>query len=408
MASNLRSSKRKITDFFYTNLQAKKRLMKNCAERGQIENIFAKFPILSEEIFGLLDYKTLAICKEVDRNWFETLNNQRIYWIQMIHKSTSENFRKDWMLTVNKVPLESLKKLAELAWKYSHKNESPLLQIVAQHGETDLFKFVVGKIGYKHSKLRHLDDNTPLHIAADKGHLDICKFIIDQVDDKNPQNKKGSTPFHNAALWVDPEEEGNLCRGHFEICQLIFESIGHKNPADNNGITPFHLAALTNLEICQMIIDNVEDKNPASKAGKTPLHLAAGVGGDFETCKLIIDKIEVKNPEANNGSTPLHIAAKEGYFEVFKLIFDKIEIKNPRSEKGITPLHSSANYGHLEICKLICSSIQDKNPVDNRGRIPLDLAIASSVKNKLKEEVVQYEKNLKVIHFLIGEIYLQS
>ena len=106
MASNLRSSKRKITDFFYTNLQAKKRLMKNCAERGQIENIFAKFPSLSEEIFGLLDYKTLAICKEVDRNWFETLNNQRIYWILLIQKSTSEKFRKQWMLAINKALLK--------------------------------------------------------------------------------------------------------------------------------------------------------------------------------------------------------------------------------------------------------------------------------------------------------------
>ena len=152
MASNLRSSKRKITDFFDANPQSKKRLMKNRAERGQIENIFARFPNLSEEIFGLLDYKTLARCKEVERNWFQTLNNQRIYWIQMIHKSTSENFRKDWMLAVNKVPLESLKKVAELARNNTDKKESPLLHIVAQLGEIDLFKFVAGKIGYKHSK----------------------------------------------------------------------------------------------------------------------------------------------------------------------------------------------------------------------------------------------------------------
>ena len=79
MASNLRSSKRKITDFFDTNPQAKKRLMKNRAERGQMEEIFQRFPNLSEEIFGLLDYKTLAGCKEVNRNWYDALNNQRIY-----------------------------------------------------------------------------------------------------------------------------------------------------------------------------------------------------------------------------------------------------------------------------------------------------------------------------------------
>ena len=410
------ATKRKITDYFDTKPQAlfpifsmppaKRRVTKNYATRGQIEEIFARFPNLSEEIFGLLDYKTLARCNKVDRNWFETLNNQRIYWIQTIQKSISEKFFKDWMLAVNKVSLETLKKLAELAWKYSCKNQSPLLHIVAQHGETDLFKFVVGKIGYKHSKDMH--DNTPLHIAAEEGHLDICKFIIDQVDDKNPQNKKGRTPFHNATLWKDPEVEGNFCRGHFGICKLIFESIGYQNHGDNDGITPLHYVAATgNLEICQMIIDKLEDKNPGSNTGKTPLHLLAKYG-DYEMCKLIIDKVQIKNPAANNGSTPLHTAAKEGNFEVFKLIFDIVEVKNPRKPNGTTPLHNAANHGHLEICKLICSSIQDKNPVDNRGETPLNLALRSSVLNKLKQEIASYEKDLKVIYFLIGENNLQN
>lgn len=281
------AAKRKITDFFDTNPQAKKSLMKNRAERGQMEEIFERFPNLSEEIFGLLDYKTLASCKEVDRNWFETLNNQRIYWIQMIHQSTSEKFRKDWMLSVNKTPFETLKKLAELAQNNTEKQKSSLLQIVAALGEIDLFKFVVGKIGYKHYKDAHFYNTTPLHIAAHKGHLDICKFIIDQVDDKNPQDKKGSTPFHGATLWKDPEEEENFCQGHFEICQLMFESIGLKNPADNGGSTPLHYAAVTgNLEICQMIVDKVEDKNPGNKFGRTPLHLAARAG-NYEVCKLM-------------------------------------------------------------------------------------------------------------------------
>ena len=156
------ATKRKITDYFDTKPQplfpifsmppAKRRVTKNYATRSQIEEIFARFPNLSEEIFGNLDYKTLARCNKVDRNWFQTLNNQRIYWIQMIHKSTSENFRKDWMLAVNKVPIESLKKLAKLARNNTDKKESPLLHIVAQLGEIDLFKLVVEKLGYTHSK----------------------------------------------------------------------------------------------------------------------------------------------------------------------------------------------------------------------------------------------------------------
>ena len=362
------ASKRKITDYFDANPQANKRLMKNRAERGQIENIFARFPNLSEQIFGLLDYKTLARCNKVDRNWFQTLNCQRIYWIKMIHKSTSEKFCKDWMLAVNKAPFETLKKLAKLARKCSPKNELPLLHTVAKVGETDLFKFLVGKIGYKHEKGSCFWDNTPLHVAAFRGRFEIYEFIMgqSQIHDKNPQNKHGSTPFHYASRG---EAKKNHHR-HFEVCQLIFESIGHKNPSDKNGITPLHHAATVgNLNICQMIIEKIEEKNPGE----------------------------------NDGSTPLHVAAKRGHFEIFKLIFDKIEVKNPRNQDGITPLHNAAKHGHLEICKLICSSIQEKNPFDNRGDTPIDLAMFSSVKNKLKQEFVLYEKNLDVIHFLIGE-----
>ena len=359
---------RKITDYFDTKPQFKKRV-KSHAERGQIENIFVRFPHLSEEIFGLLDYKTLATCNQINRNWFATLNNQRIYWMLMIQKSTCEKFTKEWMLAVNKAPFENLKKLAELAQKYSHKVSDKryfsLLHTVANAGEIELFQFIVNKIGYKHFSDENVRESTPLQIAASKGNFDICKFIIDQVDDKNPQNKYGWTPFHYATL-----------NGQFEICQLIFNFIGHKQPKDYNGVTPFHIAArLGNLEICQMIID----------------------------------KIEVKNPGKNNGSTPLHEAAKKGYLDIFKLIFEKIEAKNPRNQDGITPLHNAAKHGHLEICKLIFqSTLEVKNPVDNRGATPIDLALASSVKNKQRQEAALYEKDLKVIYFLIGENNLQN
>ena len=48
--------------------------------------------------------------------------------------------------------------------------------------------------------------NTPLHIAARSGNLSICKLIMDNVTDKNPENKFGLRPLHNAAAL-----------GHFEV-----------------------------------------------------------------------------------------------------------------------------------------------------------------------------------------------
>ena len=46
-----------------------------------------------------------------------------------------------------------------------------------------------------------------------------------EVQDKNPKDEDGLTPFHVAA--------GN---GHTEICRLIFNSVKEKNPKDPFGI----------------------------------------------------------------------------------------------------------------------------------------------------------------------------
>ena len=72
--------KRKITDYFKP---------KHVAKKGQMQNLITRFPQLTEEIFGLLDYQTLVKCRGVNENWYNAVTNQRIYWIQMINKYTN-------------------------------------------------------------------------------------------------------------------------------------------------------------------------------------------------------------------------------------------------------------------------------------------------------------------------------
>ena len=36
---------------------------------------------------------------------------------------------------------------------------------------------------------------TPLHFAAYEGHLEICRLLIENIDNKNPANHDGETPF---------------------------------------------------------------------------------------------------------------------------------------------------------------------------------------------------------------------
>ena len=49
-----------------------------------------------------------------------------------------------------------------------------------------------------------------------------------------------------------------------------------KNPADKNGWTPLHEAAENGHGlICTLILENVEDKNPRDIKGRSPLDVAA-------------------------------------------------------------------------------------------------------------------------------------
>ena len=41
---------------------------------------------------------------------------------------------------------------------------------------------------------------TPLHWAADNGHLYVYQYLIRNVEDKNPQNREGSTPLQYAGM----------------------------------------------------------------------------------------------------------------------------------------------------------------------------------------------------------------
>ena len=103
--------------------------------------------------------------------------------------------------------------------------------------------------------------------------------------DKNPRNRRGETPFHEAA------EEG-----HYEVCKLIIENVLDKNPRDNNGNTPLHMAAFWgHLNTCTLIVEKGRKKNPVNNDGETPYDLALmgkeELENEFsEICNFLIDE----------------------------------------------------------------------------------------------------------------------
>ena len=77
---------------------------------------------------------------------------------------------------------------------------------------------------FKHAIMR-TDNNFPdgpfgLHAAlfmvAQKGHTEVCKVIVDILEDKNPSDNTGVTPFHHAAE-----------KGHVDICKILMKNLAN-------------------------------------------------------------------------------------------------------------------------------------------------------------------------------------
>ena len=177
---------------------------------------------------------------------------------------------------------------------------------------------------------------TPLHHAARWGSVEACKLIMDKLDNKTPLSSRGGpqvSPLYYAVcnghlevcrFILENGGTGNLDYllrdaahiGYLDICILIMERLEDKNPRDTSGVTPFHLAANAGeLEICKLFVKLLAEKNPSDNHGDTPLHLAAG-SGCLDICQLISSEIQDKKPVNDHGKTPLAYAIEENHQDV--------------------------------------------------------------------------------------------
>ena len=291
--------------------QEKKKI--DCSENDQItiEEIFARFPNLSECIFTRLDDRSLASCREVNKTWKGFVDIQRVYWIRKIlrYANLRNKFHREWKMILDRTPIQFLKQFAAFVW-LKPETESCPLYVAGAVGDIELFNGIKEKTGLNENSKNNLGC-TPFHVAAANNRLSLCEAIIEKLQDKNPRDNFGATPLHYAAF-----------HGHLNICQFFYENI---------------------------------------------------IGTGLQSSRAL-KKLDGMNPENNICYTPLHVAAKYGHVEVCKFFCLILKEKNPKNSKGVTPLHVAAEHGQLDVCKFLCSNLQEKNPKDENGRTPLNYA----------------------------------
>ena len=214
-----------------------------------MEELFKRFPHLSESIFLKLNYQSLATCREVSRTWNEATEVERKLWLKVIKGYT-------------KCSDDLLKKILE-------KCRAPIILVSILNKI-----FIDFPKGTKQShQFLKVWGNTPLHVAAGNGHVAIYCLIMENVADKNPmgqnlprmkykQQKPNQLHWSNESTAYIPEYTPlhlAAINGHFSTCKLIIENVVEKNPPNNVLFTPLHVAAANgNDSIFQMIIGSIQ------------------------------------------------------------------------------------------------------------------------------------------------------
>ena len=222
---------------------------------------------ISEDIFKLLDKKSLINCREVNSSWKNVLD-EPIFWLKKYEGAyPSSDVPKTWKTLAQELEGEKLVNEFVLAlmkvWQWRkimpfqfikyllESNKYPdLIEFILEH-ENPMSKlgrvFVNGTCmwnprpihfaalyGFTHvvGKITKMMESpiiketqwgrNPIHFAAKKGHLDCVQILVGFTDTPLAVDDVGETPIHEAAR-----------RGHLDIVQYL---VGFTDKPNNPNI----------------------------------------------------------------------------------------------------------------------------------------------------------------------------
>ena len=314
-----------------------------------MEEQFARFPHISEKIFGQLNNQNLAKCRKISKSWCKYLDNQKFMNIQIIRQSIRSSDCKDdfqWLIDETKEPWrEFFKRASAESIQYFAKVSRKVLPDLSK---SELHPFLMcGECtsalsvyqNYQ-SLFEHLDG-----YADSIASMEMC--LLESDLDSDFEKPDSAEEYENVYAGVQ-----NADRDRYLSCNL------------GCGATPLHLIAMTgHLETFKETYDKANDKNPnATEKGRTFLHFAIRFCNK-EICMYILEKTYNEIRKNVDGLSTLDIATLFITLDVswmhLEVIFKEILEKNPGS-RGVTPIQLADIRGHLKRSEMILDKVVDK------------------------------------------------
>ena len=214
-----------------------------------MEEVLLRFCLIGKKIFEELDNGSLTKCREVNESWGSFIDVEKIVPFRIIKSLTNV---PDTYLKKNfgKVDLDSVTELVKnIQHVYSEVHSEQLNFSVRSEPRFDrLFYIEREKDGKKLKTIRQpiideltlintkpvpieLDENLLANLNIGKLFLNYPGWDVSESHPMNPSNGFGETALHFAAK-----------NGYLNVCKLIAENIEEKNPQDYWGKTPFQMA----------------------------------------------------------------------------------------------------------------------------------------------------------------------
>ena len=279
--------------------------------------IFTKNPGLqhiAEDIFNILDKKSLIDCRLVNKSW-RTIITWPIFWLRK-SKSTMPENSKTWKILVDQIedcqieeefvniliknfkltPMFPLEIVVELIKKEKYPN---IVNFILEHvnPESTVHIEVTPYLTYR--------DMTPICLEAFYGLSDSVQKLVKKYGSSNIPTSEGRTPIHCAAR-----------NGYLEIVRFLVPFTKYPNTPDNKGFTPIHYAACCGqLETVQFLTGLTDTPLAPAIFGSTPIHYAACFG-HLEVVQFLANFTETPNAPNNFGAIPSSIAKVRGHTKV--------------------------------------------------------------------------------------------
>ena len=242
---------------------------------------------ISEDIFKLLDKKSLMNCRSTNSSWKNVLQ-QPIFWLQKLEmdgwKALSKNIEdqhiaKEFVRDLLQLEKENIPPDVRYKWR-------ALLQNLENDNELKEFVLILIKIYYNRGRFLPLE--LVEHLINANKYPDLVESIL---ENENPSSTvicnfhtQNATSIHLAALY-----------GFTEVVEKLSKKYDNPMVKNESGINAIHLAALNgHVNIVKHLVGLTDAPLTPCELGYSPIHYAS-ISGNLDTVKFLVGLTNTPN-----------------------------------------------------------------------------------------------------------------